>query len=142
MPLRRRVRRRARHVRYNARARRQLAKGRETVTTVGRPYAGPSGGRVVPPSEAPRSASKSTCLKGKRVKFLILGTRRADHITGSDRPDVIFGLGGKDKISGGRGNDCIVGGKGNDAINVATAGPAAKVDCGKGKDTVSYNHNE
>jgi Ca2+-binding RTX toxin-like protein len=173
-----------------------LADGRETVTVVGRPYAGPSGGRVALPSEAPKSAKKSTCLKGKGVKFLVLGTKRADHITGSNRADVIFGLGGKDKISGGRGNDCIVGGKGNDrlsgaqgkdtllggkgkdkldggseadklmggagrdfinsangsdkvsggkgndAINVSTAGPAAKVKCGKGKDIVRFNHNE
>jgi Ca2+-binding RTX toxin-like protein len=173
-----------------------LANGRETVTTVGRPYAGPSGGRVALPSEAPKSARQSTCLKRKGVKFLVLGTKRSDRITGSNRPDVIFGLGGKDKISGGRGNDCIVGGKGNDrlagaqgkdtliggagrdkldggseadtlsggagrdfinsangrdkvsggkgndAINVSTAGPAAKVKCGKGKDTVRYNHNE
>jgi Ca2+-binding RTX toxin-like protein len=173
-----------------------LANGRETVTVVGRPYAGPSGGRVVLPSEAPKSEKKSTCLKRKGLKFLILGSKRADRITGSNRSDVIFGLGGKDKISGGRGSDCIVGGKGddrlagaqgkdtliggagrdkldggpdgdklnggsgrdyinsangrdkvsggkgNDAINVATAGPAAKVKCGKGKDTVRYNHNE
>jgi hypothetical protein len=173
-----------------------LANGREVVTVVGRPYAGPSGGRVALPSEAPKSAKKSTCLKGKGVKFLVLGTKRSDHITGSNRPDVIFGLGGKDRISGGRGNDCIVGGKGNDrlagaqgkdklfggsggdkldggseadelsggagrdfinsangrdkvnggkgndAINVSTAGPAAKVRCGKGKDIVRYNHNE
>jgi len=173
-----------------------LANGRETVTVVGRPYAGPSGGRVALPSEAPKSVKKSTCLKGKGVKFIVLGTKRSDRITGSNRPDVIFGLGGKDKISGGRGNDCIVGGKGsdrlagaqgkdtliggagrdkldggseadklmggsgrdfinsangrdkvyggkgNDAINVSTAGPAAKVKCGKGKDTVRFNHNE
>jgi len=93
-----------------------LANGRETVTTVGRPYAGPSGGRVALPSEAPKSAKKSTCLKGKGVKFLVLGTKRSDHITGFNRPDMIFGLGGKDRISGGRGNDCIVGGKGNDRL--------------------------
>ena len=93
-----------------------LANGREVVTVVGRPYAGPSGGRVALPSEAPKSAKKSTCLKGKGVKFVVLGTKRSDHITGSNRPDVIFGLGGKDKISGGRGNDCIVGGKGNDRL--------------------------
>ena len=39
------------------------------------------------------------------------------------------------------GRDKVSGGKGNDAINVSTAGPA-KVKCGKGKDTVRYNHNE
>jgi hypothetical protein len=60
-----------------------LANGREAVSVVGRPYAGPSGG-----------------------------------------------------------NDCIVGGKGNDAINISTAGPAAKIKWGKGKDTVGYNHDD
>jgi Ca2+-binding RTX toxin-like protein len=93
-----------------------LADGRETVTVVGRPYEGPSGGRVALPSEAPKSARKSTCLKGKGVKFLVLGTKKSDSITGSNRADVIFGLGGNDRISGGRGNDCIVGGKGADRL--------------------------
>ncbi len=173
-----------------------LANGRERVTVVGKPFEGPSGGRVALPSEAPKSARKSTCLKGKGVKFLVLGTKKADSITGSNRADVIFTFGGNDKVSGGRGNDCIVGGKGadrlagaigkdtliggsgadnlnggseadklnggsgkdsinaaygrdkvkggkgNDAINVATAGPAARVNCGKGKDVVRSNTNE
>jgi hypothetical protein len=173
-----------------------LANGRETVAVVGIPYKGPSGGRVILPNEAPKSAKKSPCLKRKGLKFLVLGTKRRDRITGSNRSDVILGLGGADRISGGRGNDCIVGGKGNDrlagaqgkdslygdkgrdkldggpdadklmggsgrdyinsangrdkvnggkgndAINVSTAGPAAKVKCGKGKDTVRFNHNE
>jgi hypothetical protein len=94
-----------------------LADGRETVAVVGKPYEGPSGGRVALPSEAPKSARMSTCLKGKGVKFLVLGTRKADNITGSNRSDVIFGLGGNDSISGGRGNDCIVGGKGADRLS-------------------------
>jgi Ca2+-binding RTX toxin-like protein len=173
-----------------------LANGRERVTVVGKPFEGPSGGRVALPSEAPKSARKSACLKGKGVKFLVLGTKKADSITGSNRADVIFTFGGNDKVSGGRGNDCIVGGKGadrlagaigkdtliggsgadnlnggseadtlnggsgkdsinaaygrnkvkggkgNDAINVATAGPAARVNCGKGKDVVRSNTNE
>jgi hypothetical protein len=173
-----------------------LADGRETVAVVGIPYKGPSGGRVILPSETPKSAKKSACLKRKGLKYLILGTKRRDRITGSNRSDVILGLGGNDRISGGRGNDCIVGGKGNDrlagaqgkdslygdkgrdkldggpdgdklnggsgrdyinsangpdkvnggkgndTINVATAGPATKVKCGKGRDTVRYNHNE
>jgi hypothetical protein len=40
------------------------------------------------------------------------------------------------------GRDKVKGGKGNDAINVATAGPAARVNCGKGKDVVRSNFNE
>ena len=48
------------------------------MTVVGKPFEGPSGGRVALPSEAPKSARKSTCLKGKGVKFLVLGTKKAD----------------------------------------------------------------
>jgi hypothetical protein len=93
-----------------------LANGRETVAIVGKPFEGPSGGRVALPGEAPRSARTSTCLKGKGVRFLVLGTRKADRITGSNRADVIFAFGGNDRISGGRGNDCIVGGRGADRL--------------------------
>ncbi len=50
------------------------------MTVVGKPFEGPSGGRVALPSEAPKSARKSTCLKGKGVKFLVLGTKKADRI--------------------------------------------------------------
>ena len=96
-----------------------LANGGETVVVVGRPYEGPSGGRVGLPSEAPKSVRKSTCLKRKGVKFLVLGTRRADRITGSNRADVIFTFGGKDQVSGGRGSDCIVGGRGGDRLSGA-----------------------
>jgi hypothetical protein len=93
-----------------------LSDGRETVAIVGRPYEGPSGGRVAPPSEAPKSVRTSTCVKGKGVKFVVLGTKRADRITGSNRADLIFTFGGNDRVSGGRGNDCIVGGRGNDRL--------------------------
>jgi hypothetical protein len=40
---------------------------------------------------------------------------------------------GADRLSGALGKDRVVGGKGADAIKVATAGPAARVRCGKGK---------
>lgn len=102
-----------------------LANGRETVAIVGRPFEGPSGGRVAPPNEAPKSARKSRCVKGKHLKFLILGSKKADRITGSNRSDVIFTFGGNDHISSGRGNDCIVGGKGSDRLTG-----------GLGKDTI------
>ena len=93
-----------------------LSNGRETVTVIGRPYQTATGGRVALPEEAPRAARTSTCLKRKGVKFLVLGTRKADDITGSNRSDVIFTFGGNDRVSGGRGNDCIVGGRGADRL--------------------------
>jgi Ca2+-binding RTX toxin-like protein len=94
-----------------------LADGRETVVVVGRPFEGPSGGRVLPMSEAPKSVRGSRCLKGGGVRFLILGTRRNDRITGTNRGDRIFVFGGNDRVSGGRGNDCIEGGKGADRLS-------------------------
>jgi hypothetical protein len=36
----------------------------------------------------------------------------------------------------------VDGGSGNDRINAATAGPAAKIKGGKGRDTVRINRNE
>jgi len=130
-----------------------LANGRELITVVGKPFEGPSGGRVALPGEAPKSAQKSTCLKGKGVKFLVLGTKKADRITGSNRADVIFSFGGNDKISGGRGNDCIVGGKGADRLagaqgkdtlvggkggdNLNGGSEADKLMGGSGKDSIN-----
>jgi RTX calcium-binding nonapeptide repeat (4 copies) len=96
-----------------------LANGRERVTVVGKPFEGPSGGRVALPAEAPKAAQKSTCLKRKGVKFLVIGTNKNDRITGSNRADVIFGLRGNDRLSGGRGSDCIVGGGGADNLSGA-----------------------
>jgi hypothetical protein len=36
----------------------------------------------------------------------------------------------------------VIGGPGRDVINIATAGPPARVACGKGTDTVRGNANE
>ncbi len=96
-----------------------LANGRETVVVVGRPFEGPMGGRVAPVNEAPKSVRRSRCLKGGGLKFLILGTKRADRITGTNKSDRIFTFGGSDRVSGGRGNDCIEGGAGGDRLTGA-----------------------
>jgi hypothetical protein len=112
-----------------------LADGRETVVTIGRPYEGPSGGRVVPIDEAPASIRKSRCLKGGGVRFLILGSRHADRITGTNRSDRIFTFGGNDQVSGGRGNDCIEGGRGADRLSGALG--ADRVVGGPGGDNLN-----
>ena len=136
---------------------------------VGPPYSGPSGGTVVPIDVARKKYGKSPCLSGSGApKFAIVGTNKADRITGTNVADRIIGLGGNDKLDGGRGNDCIegrtggdtmsgglgndriygssgndvIGGSGVDFINVATAGPAASVNCGSGRDKVRANRNE
>jgi Ca2+-binding RTX toxin-like protein len=112
-----------------------LANGRETVVTVGRPYEGPSGGRVVPINEAPKSIRHSRCLKGGGVRYLVLGTKRADRITGTNRGDRIFTGRGNDHVSGGRGNDCIEGGAGADRLS-GTLGKDRIVG-GKGRDNLN-----
>jgi hypothetical protein len=112
-----------------------LADGRETVVVVGRPFEGPSGGRVLPMNEAPKSVRGSRCLKGGGVKFLILGTRRNDRITGTNRGDRIFVFGGNDRVSGGRGNDCIEGGKGADRLS-GTLG-SDRILGGRGRDNLN-----
>jgi Ca2+-binding RTX toxin-like protein len=168
---------------------------------VGRPYEGPSGGRVIALVTAREMAAKgqlqkSACLGGPGPKYVVVGTKGANHITGTNGPDRILGLAGKDRLDGGRGNDCIDGGSardiigggqgddrawgktgndalnggsgndrlngdagkdsintgfgrdrvnggsGSDRINAATAGPAASIQGGSGRDTVRINRNE
>ncbi len=70
------------------------------------------------------------------------GNDRMDGAAGNDRMnggfgnDVIRGGSGNDGISNGNGKDRVFGGSGNDTINVAIVGPAARVDCGPGRDRV------
>ena len=164
---------------------------------IGRPFQGPSGGRVIPLDVARRRYGRTPCLSGSGApKYAIVGTNRGDRITGTNIADRIIGLGGNDRLDGGRGNDCIegrtggdnisgalgndklygssgkdhlnggpgtdymsagsgndslngafgkdtaLGGAGRDFINVATAGPAARVNCGSGNDVARINNNE
>lgn len=163
---------------------------------VGRPFEGPSGGKVLGLQEARRTYGNTRCLRGGGPAFAIIGTAKGDRITGTNKRDRILALGGADRVDGGRGDDCIdggsgsdnlsgalgrdrvyggtgndalnggpnddwlsggagndslnaaygrdvlLGGSGRDFINVATAGPAAKVSCGSGRDKVRANYNE
>lgn len=47
-----------------------------------------------------------------------------------------------DTINTSDGADNVTFGAGKDAINAATAGPAALIDGGRGRDTVRTNANE
>lgn len=90
--------------------------GGQGVVVVGRPYAGPSGGRVVSLSQA-RKRYRSACLKGSGPKFAIIGTNGRDRITGTNRSDRILARGGSDDVGGGRGDDCVDGGTGSDNLS-------------------------
>jgi hypothetical protein len=99
-------------------------------------------------------------LTGGSGNDYLYGGNGNDKLIGGTGNDHIYGNGGRNKLDGGKGNDVIVGGpsrdyivagngrdvvragKGNDDINVATAGAAAKVDCGGGVDTIRINNNE
>jgi hemolysin type calcium-binding protein len=80
---------------------------------VGRAFEGPSGGTVIPLTEA-RKKYNSPCLKGSGPQYAVIGTNKRDRITGTNRADRMLGLGGNDSLDGGRGNDCIDGGTGSD----------------------------
>ncbi|MCA1677587.1 MAG: hypothetical protein LC777_00890, partial [Actinobacteria bacterium] len=85
---------------------------------VGRPFAGPSGGTVVPIDIARKRFGNNVCLRGNSApKFAIIGTNGPDRITGTNKADRILALGGKDAVSGGRGSDCIDGGTGSDNLS-------------------------
>jgi hypothetical protein len=112
---------------------------------VGAPFAGPSGGTVVPIDVARRKYGRSPCLGfGGAPKFAIVGTSKADRITGTNIADRIIGLGGNDRLDGGRGNDCIEGRTGGDSLSGALGddklyGAAGKdhLNGGPGKDYMS-----
>jgi Ca2+-binding RTX toxin-like protein len=86
-----------------------------TLIEVSRPFAGPTGGRVVALAVA-RKKYKSACLSGPGPKYAIVGTNGANRIEGTVHSDRILGLGGGDRIAGRGGNDCIDGGAGNDRL--------------------------
>ena len=92
------------------------------------------------------------CIEGRAGGDNMSGALGNDKLYGSTGNDHLNGGPGTDYMSAGNGNDTInaafgrdraLGGAGRDFINVATAGPAASVDCGSGKgDVARINGNE
>ena len=72
----------------------------------------------------------------------IYGSSGNDHLVGGSGTDYLSAGSGNDTINAGFGRDKVFGGSGVDFINVATAGPAATVSCGAGRDKVRINRNE
>ncbi|WP_354699434.1 hypothetical protein DSM112329_05151 [Paraconexibacter sp. AEG42_29] len=81
-------------------------------------------------------------LNGATGNDRIFGQTGKDHLNGGPGKDRLDGGAGDDSINAGFGADTITGGSGVDFVNVATAGPAARVNCGSGKDVVRLNRNE
>jgi Ca2+-binding RTX toxin-like protein len=73
----------------------------------------------------------------------LYGSSGNDHLNGGPGTDYLSAGAGNDTINGAFGKDRALGGSGRDFINVATAGPAASVDCGSGRgDVARINGNE
>ena len=70
------------------------------------------------------------------------GGEGRDFLQGGSGNNTMVGGGGNDFITAGSGRDRVVAGPGNDVINAAKAGPATKINCGTGRDTVRVNGNE
>ena len=72
----------------------------------------------------------------------VYGSTGNDHLNGGPGSDYLSGGDGNDTINAAFGRDRAIGGSGRDFINIATAGPAASVDCGSGNDVARINNNE
>ena len=72
----------------------------------------------------------------------IYGSTGNDHLNGGPGADYMSAGSGNDTINAAFGRDRALGGSGRDFINIATAGPAASVDCGSGSDVARINNNE
>jgi hypothetical protein len=91
------------------------------------------------------------CIDGGTGRDVLSGALGADRLFGMSGNDSLNGGPGSDMLSGGSGDDTlnaaygrdhVLGGSGRDFVNVATAGPAATVSCGSGRDKVRANYNE
>jgi Ca2+-binding RTX toxin-like protein len=83
---------------------------------VSKPFAGPTGGTVVPLAAA-RKKSKSSCLSGKGPKFAVMGTNKANTIRAAKTAERILAMGGNDKVIVKSGASCVDGGAGRDTIS-------------------------
>ncbi len=81
-------------------------------------------------------------LAGSLGADRIYGKTGRDHLNGGPRTDYLSSGSGNDTINAAFGADRIKAGSGRDYVNVATAGPAAHVDCGADHDKVRANRNE
>ena len=93
----------------------------------------------------------SDCIDGGTGSDNLSGGLGNDHLIGATGNDHLNGGPGNDLEEAGSGNDTInaafgrdraMGGAGRDFINIATAGPPAKANCGSGFDKVRLNKNE
>lgn len=100
----------------------------------------PTGGRVVPLTEARRLAAagtipKSECLSGPGLNYVVLGDGGKDTVFGTRNRDRIMTLGGGDVVNGRNQADCVDGGTGNDRLAGDTGND--RIYGGAGKDRIN-----
>jgi hypothetical protein len=104
-------------------------------TAASAPFAGPTGGTVIPLSVALQRYPSNPCVKGSGPNVVIVGTNGNDRINGTRGADRIIALNGNDRVAGQGGSDCVSDGNGNDTIFVGNGN--ARVYVGNGKDRIS-----
>ncbi len=109
-------------------------------TAVSAPFAGPTGGTVIPLSVAKQRYPSNPCVKGSGPNWVAVGTNGPDRINGTRGPDRIIGLDGNDRIAGQGGDDCVSDGKGTDTIFVGNGN--ARVYVGNGNDRISARNGK
>jgi hypothetical protein len=115
-----------------------LADGSQNII-VSKPFAGPTGGTVVPLAAA-RKKFKSACLSGKGPKFVVIGTTKANTIRAAKTAERILALGGNDKVIVNNAASCVDGGSGADRITVGNG--RDRVFGGAGKDTITVGKGQ
>ncbi|HEY5244921.1 MAG TPA: calcium-binding protein, partial [Acidimicrobiales bacterium] len=95
-----------------------LADGSQNIV-VSKPFAGPTGGTVVPLAAA-RKKVKSACLSGKGPRFVVMGTNKANTIRAAKTAERILAMGGNDKVIVKSGASCVDGGAGRDTVSGGT----------------------
>jgi len=81
-------------------------------------------------------------MSGSLGNDRIFGSTGNDHLNGGPGTDRLSGGSGNDSINAAFGRDNVFGGSGRDFINIATAGPPARANCGPGSDVIRINRNE
>jgi hypothetical protein len=99
-------------------------------------------------------------LDGGRGNDCLDGGDGSDNLSGAVGDDRVYGQLGNDRLNGGPGTDVLVagrgddtinaafgadrisGGPGRDAINISTAGPPARANCGGSRDKIRINRRE
>jgi predicted acyl esterase len=101
----------------------------------------PEGTQPAPGTEAAGPCGTGIAEQGTKRKDTLKGTDGGDRLRGGKGKDKIAGKGGDDCLNGGKDKDRVTGGNGDDKVK-ARDGKRDRVNCGKGKDTVTADRKD